>query len=342
MSSSQATPSYVNDKRSPPASHIVVPLMIVSTLSVIARLYSRHLKKVQLAAHDYLIVGGLVLAWGCAGTTIKMYAYGPIFGTTILVVKASIICFLAQVFSVKRVVVLLYMIAASVVAWWGVSVFMGLFQCNPVRGAWDKTVSAKCIDSKAYFIGTAVPNTVTDFCLLLIPIYEVWHLQMPRVRKASISAIFVLGAFVCAASIIRIYYLFQEGLDITWDLYDDAVWGSIEPSVGVICACIPTILPALEKGIFKPVLKMSSSLQSILRPSTEFSSEVSKESKKEGRFRTFQRLNESQKFDLAGRPDGIGSNATVHARREFDEERDSVLLSSIKVRHEYDVERIAN
>lgn len=364
MTDTHTLPTDLSAVRKPLASHVVIPIAILSTLSVVARLYSRKLKKLQLAAHDYLIIGGLVLAWGCAGTAIRMERYGmgrhievvpmatisklfktvfsfaPIFGTTILVIKASIILFLRQVFPLRRVVVPLYIISAIVFVWWATAVFMGIFLCDPIRGQWEKDVPSKCLNTKQYYIATGIPNTITDLALLAIPIVEVWKLQMARTHKISISGIFVLGAFVCAASTVRVVYLFQEAEDITWELYDEAVWGSIEPSTGVICACIPTILPAIELTIFKPVRNLSSTLQSLFRHSPSHASDSATDPRIDNGSRNFQRLEDSPRSHSKGGEVVLGSNATViKAEGSFDEERDSVLLANISVRRDVDVER---
>ena len=59
-----------------------------------------------------------------------VFAFIPIFATTVLVIKASIILFLRQIFPRRRVLVSLYVISGIVFAWWAVAVFMGIFLCN--------------------------------------------------------------------------------------------------------------------------------------------------------------------------------------------------------------------
>ena len=64
--------------RGPEVIRTVVPVAVLATIAVVCRLYSRKLKKLQFAAHDYLIIGGLVLAWGCAAITITSTYLFPI------------------------------------------------------------------------------------------------------------------------------------------------------------------------------------------------------------------------------------------------------------------------
>ena len=61
--------------RGPEVTRTVVPIAVLATLAVAGRLYSRKLKKLDFAAHDYFIIAGLVLAWGCAVETIISMHY---------------------------------------------------------------------------------------------------------------------------------------------------------------------------------------------------------------------------------------------------------------------------
>ena len=70
MATSQASMVGSDANRGPKVVHTVVPVAVLATISVACRLYSRKLKRSPFASHDYLIVGGLILAWGCAAITI--------------------------------------------------------------------------------------------------------------------------------------------------------------------------------------------------------------------------------------------------------------------------------
>lgn len=50
---------------------------------------------------------------------------------------------------------------------------------------------------------------------------------------------------VCVASTVRIYYLngLFQNLDATWWMGPTVAWSSIEPSVAIISACLPTFAP---------------------------------------------------------------------------------------------------
>lgn len=49
----------------------------------------------------------------------------------------------------------------------------------------------------------------------------------------------------CVASIVRIYYLhvFTNAIDVTWLMGPVFIWSTIEPSVAMVCACLPHLAP---------------------------------------------------------------------------------------------------
>ncbi|KAF9775735.1 hypothetical protein IL306_006135 [Fusarium sp. DS 682] len=61
-----------------------------------------------------------------------------------------------------------------------------------------------------------------DAMIIALPVYEVSKVQVPRSQKIAIAGIFLL-----------------ELISTPW------IWTVIEPSVGILCACLPTMQPLL-------------------------------------------------------------------------------------------------
>ena len=57
--------------------------------------------------------------------------------------------------------------------------------------------------------------------ILLLPIYNVWGLQMPIQRKLAVIGIFLLGGLVVVAGGIRLYYLHRAYASIRHWQFDD-------------------------------------------------------------------------------------------------------------------------
>lgn len=93
-----------------------------------------------------------------------------------------------------------------------------------------------------------------DFVILALPVPMIWNLQRAWQDKLALNGVFALGGFVCFASIYRIVVLFWiSPVDITYTVYQATLWTHIEPSIGLICSCLPVI-----RGLF-PKLKLSGS-----------------------------------------------------------------------------------
>lgn len=94
---------------------------------------------------------------------------------------------------------------------------------------------------------------------------------MPASKRLSVLGIFALGGLyvtyasvfenfpiteittssVCIAGIIRIYALSKmfQSEDLTWNFSQGAIWSSVEPNIGIVCACLPTLYPLVRRWV---------------------------------------------------------------------------------------------
>ncbi|KAH8425101.1 uncharacterized protein LDX57_002850 [Aspergillus melleus] len=180
-----------------------------------------------------------------------LFAYVLIYIFTIPLIKMSIICFYRRIFGMNAAMwfciflTLGYCVACTITF---------LSCCRPLSYYWTQyrdSSGGKCVfDLYSFYIGNAVANVVTDVIILLVPIPLIWKLQMRTTLKVMISSIFILGGFVCIASLVRIYFMtfLKSSVDITWIMGDVFIWSSVEPCVGILCACLPTIRPLLRSA----------------------------------------------------------------------------------------------
>lgn len=72
--------------------------------------------------------------------------------------------------------------------------FILFFQCFPLKGFWDKSVPARCgVNDYLFFYGNSIPNIITDFALLGLPLPCIWKLKVQRSQKFILSGMFILG-----------------------------------------------------------------------------------------------------------------------------------------------------
>jgi hypothetical protein len=68
-----------------------------------------------------------------------------------------------------------------------------IMTCLPREKIWDPLIPGRCVDLAAVFISGAVINVVSDFTILILPLANVWSLQIQRKRRIGLTAIFLVG-----------------------------------------------------------------------------------------------------------------------------------------------------
>ncbi|GAB1214187.1 hypothetical protein ATERTT37_003347 [Aspergillus terreus] len=257
---------------------IVSVLVGISFIATILRAWARLKRRVPFGMDDYLCFLAMVLLiameielvlWvtiGGNGAHMKdldlqtLMNFSKIFLAnqfTYFVlcpaIKISIICFYRRLFTMKPFQWVTFCLN-TLIGLWGAGIFLACaLQCRPLRAYWDKRIDGHCFDGNTFFIVNQAFNIVMDFVILALPIPMIWGLQRAWQDKLALNGVFALGAFVCFASIYRIVVLFWiKPADTTYTVYQATLWTHVEPSIGLICACLPII-----RGLF-PRLKLAS------------------------------------------------------------------------------------
>jgi len=108
--------------------------------------------------------------------------------------KVSLILFYRSIFPGRGFAITTNIVGAFVIAWGIACLLVSIFACNPIQGFWDTTIPSTCIDVRAFYIGNAVPNILTDVVILALPIKYIWCLQMCWKQKLVVSGMFLLGS----------------------------------------------------------------------------------------------------------------------------------------------------
>lgn len=70
-----------------------------------------------------------------------------------------------------------------------------IFQCTPVRGAWEPTMvpGPKCVNINAFYLSNAALNIATDLITYALPVRMILNLQTPVKQKIAVGVMFSLG-----------------------------------------------------------------------------------------------------------------------------------------------------
>ncbi|KAJ5781185.1 hypothetical protein N7457_006345 [Penicillium paradoxum] len=267
----------------------VIPVAVLGTIAVILRLVARMKTKEigKLAMDDYLIIAALLFSWGTAiacfisipygnGYHLQsltkgefiivwkiLFAYVMIYATAVTCTKSSIVLFYSRIFNFQwsiSICVSMFL----VIGYWITIIVTVAVACRPLPYFWlvytDPTATGVCIDVPTFFFGNGIGAMLIDVIILCMPIPVIYKLQMPLSQKVAVVCILLLGSFVCVASICRIIALQDntQGTDASWTMAPVFIWSSVEPFVGIICACLPTFGPFFRRWWAKVRMGISS------------------------------------------------------------------------------------
>ncbi|KAF7587689.1 hypothetical protein BBP40_006875 [Aspergillus hancockii] len=246
-------------------------LVALSTVVVGIRIAARWIKS-TLGWDDYVICLSIIIAYSMLGeavfwardgglgkhmselstqekVTFQKCFFANEISYTLLIpsIKISILLLYRRIFTVPKFRVLSLATGGLVLSWCLAVFITVLLQCRPVSLNWNKAQPGTCIDAKQFFFGNAISNLLIDVIILALPIPMVLQLQLRLSQKLTILGIFLLGGFVCVASIMRVVTLnIFENEDTSYSVMEAATWTFVEPCVGIICACLPTLRPLLR------------------------------------------------------------------------------------------------
>ncbi|KAJ5816708.1 hypothetical protein N7447_008941 [Penicillium robsamsonii] len=212
--------------------------IVPATICVILRFIARNVARAGLWWDDYTIA-----------VSLSFMAVQLLYFTNAVITKTSLLFLFYRIFGIIRgfrwvlwatgFVVVAYFITCSVTS---------IVGCSPVSKAWNPSQPGHCINVVAFFRWNGVGNMFLDFLVLSLPFPMAWRLNTTTRQKCILSAIFLLGGFVCIVSILRIIS-FESAVvsDPTYTSISPATWSSVEQSMGIICACLPTLRPLFRR-----------------------------------------------------------------------------------------------
>ncbi|EFQ91659.1 hypothetical protein PTT_11436 [Pyrenophora teres f. teres 0-1] len=268
---------------------IGIVLFALSFVFVGLRLYTRkRVKREPLGLDDYLMFLGLALnagnlacciAGGFFGLgkhiwslgpyemrkiTIITFAYVFIYSWSVCIIKFSILALYRRIFGLTWL------------GWFCIAITTGYLITNhivlplytrPLNFYWNQWYGGKgvvLVNEAKFYLGISIINLFGDVCILAIPIANVRKLNMGRSQKVAVNLTFLLGSFVCFASLYRLITINRlvHTKDISWAKSDVFIWSSVEPSVGIISGCLPTLRPLMILAMNNLSRRMPSTLKS--------------------------------------------------------------------------------
>ncbi|KFY81010.1 hypothetical protein V499_00204 [Pseudogymnoascus sp. VKM F-103] len=254
---------------------ISIITIILASITVGARISTRLIRGAafQLWWDDYSILFGLIFSFILAITEIeavvngygehagdlgpdqaavalKWFYLAQIFYKLVVTFnKLSLLLFYLRIFPSKTFRALTW-IGLAVVGATGITFIAGtIWQCHPLPYFWDKRIKGgHCIRSAPWWQSYSAIQIATDVFILVVPIPSLASLPLKLRHKLGLIGCFSLGGFVCISTIVRLTTLASSaGKDPTYDPIPATNWSVIEANIGLICACLPSLKPFLDK-----------------------------------------------------------------------------------------------
>ncbi|KAF2786286.1 hypothetical protein K505DRAFT_260196 [Melanomma pulvis-pyrius CBS 109.77] len=189
-----------------------------------------------------------------------LYVCQVLYACAIAFTKIAIIASYLRFVQDPKFRMAMYATAVVIVGLWFTGIFVTIFQCRPVSGAWNFTNPArKCIDYVDYLYASSAVTIATDIILCVLPWPYLWKLNMPLKQRVILCLLFGGGAGACVASIIRIANLDTlRNMDVTYQCVPCLNLSVIECSLGIICVSIPALRP-LAGALFPKLLRSNPS-----------------------------------------------------------------------------------
>lgn len=174
------------------------------------------------------------------------YVMEILYFSHVALLKLSLLFFYLRVFPGTILRRLIWGTVAFDAVYYAVFVFIGIFQCQPIRyywKQWDGEHQGKCINLNALGWANAAISIAIDIWMIGLPMSQVIKLNLHWKKKVGVGLMFGVGTFVTVVSILRLQSLaqFANTTNPTWDYFDVTKWSVIEINTGIICTCMPSL-----------------------------------------------------------------------------------------------------
>ncbi|KAL1595728.1 hypothetical protein SLS60_009417 [Paraconiothyrium brasiliense] len=126
------------------------------------------------------------------------------------------------------------------------NVLVAMFQCHPIKAAWDSSMPSeqiRCVDINAFYLGNAITGVSTDAIVYFLSIPIVLPLHLDKKTKLQLLATMLVGAFAVITSAVRLGFIpaLLKDADISYAMGIPMNWSVAEPAIGILVSSMPAI-----------------------------------------------------------------------------------------------------
>ncbi|KAF2150185.1 hypothetical protein K461DRAFT_208694, partial [Myriangium duriaei CBS 260.36] len=255
---------------------VAIAFTVLNTIFLGLRFLSKRIGRMPFGIDDWLMIPGYIVCLGIHAICFVVVNYGGVgyhlsvvfqesphkiivwakslvaapflYCLAVTFPKLSILVFYSRIFIIKAQRVITFVLMGVIIATAISGIVAAAFECVPLEKVWNRGIPGTCYNIAAYFQYGALPNAITDFVMLLLPIPTVWKLQATLKVKMGLLVTFMIGGLGLITSIIRTteFFKFNPLVDGTRAATVPLCWTIVEPGCYHIAACLIYLRPLLS------------------------------------------------------------------------------------------------
>lgn len=99
-----------------------------------------------------------------------------------------------RLFPIRTVRIATQILGGISIAWALSYTVVASLQCIPLQKMWDPKIEGTCMDLFSLYLANAIPNVLTDMAILVLPLTQVWRLQVRLWQRIVLIGMFLLGS----------------------------------------------------------------------------------------------------------------------------------------------------
>lgn len=123
-----------------------------------------------------------------------MLADEYVYVLNLTIIKLSILSMYRRLFPSKTIRLATWVLGSIATLWALTYIVIISLQCMPLQKWWSPATEGICLDLFGIYLGNAIPNIFTDVSILVLPVTQVWRLQVRLWQRIVLIGIFLLGS----------------------------------------------------------------------------------------------------------------------------------------------------
>ncbi|KIW67671.1 hypothetical protein PV04_06903 [Phialophora macrospora] len=253
--------------------NVNIALVVVATVMVVARFWTRIVINHMLGLDDWFVLTALLIAITMTGLFygetengfglhkvdvsqehfLQAWKYflacQVLYKAAVLFAKLSMLFLYLRIFSSRSFLIAAYAVMFICIGTAIGTIIPTIFACHPIEKAWIPTMAGRCIWTPGIWYASSSINIATDAMIIALPTIQMRSLNLPKAQKIGLAVLFSLGFFIIATCAVRIATLGPAATakDSTYYQAQNNLWLGIEVNTSIICTCIPPLKATITR-----------------------------------------------------------------------------------------------